>query len=137
MFLLWLHLFSSEASGERRFVPFSVGHKAKSKAFLRAGTLRWPSGKRSPLSTTRDTLDHEAQVHRHPTSHFSAMQGRHLGKGQRVLQEYWRQLLGSGPACCPGRRQEIAREPSRTWGLGQGALGLIQGLPPGETEEGM
>ena len=137
MFLLWLHLFSSEAPGERRFLPFSVGHKAKSKAFLRAGRLRRLSGKRSPLSTMRDTLDHEAQVHHHLMSHFSAMQGRHLGKGQTVLQEYWLQLLGSRPACCPRRRQEIAREPSRTWGLGQGALSLIRGLPPRETEEGM
>ena len=70
-------------------------------------------------------------------SHFSAVQGRHLVKGRRVSQEYWWQLLGSRPACCPGRRQEIAREPSRTWGLGHGALGLIRGLPSGETEEEM
>ena len=40
-----------------------MGHKAKSKAFLTAGTLRWPSGKCLPLITTRDTLEHEAQAH--------------------------------------------------------------------------
>ena len=103
----------------------------KSKAlFFRAGMSKRPSDKCSPLSTTRDTIRASDMGPLSPREPFLCLAKHVSGQGVETLTRMaCEQLLGSRPACSPGRGQEMAGEPPRAWRAGVG--GCSSQLRPG------